>query len=282
MTDCKIISLDLDGTLLDREMHVSRENREAIAALTARGILVVPNSGRTLSEIPAEVRDNPDIRYIIHSDGAAIFDKQTGKTSPAYMSHALSMRLCDTLRRYPTCLSVHHRGVSYVSAAEHNEAGYIAYRVPPFYRRFLYDTNTPVPDLDALCRDMDEIEMICAFFTDDASLEACRAELLATGELQVASSVPGNIEVFSAHAGKGNALRRLARELGIDESATIAVGDTTNDSDMILKAGLGLAMKNAVPELKAIADGVACDHTEHIVSYLAKTYFPEKSLREQN
>ena len=273
MSDYKIISLDLDGTLLDREMHVSRENREAITALTARGIRIVPNSGRTLSEIPAELRDNPDIRYIIYSDGAAILDKQTGRTLPAYMSRELSEYVYGTLRRYRTMLSVRCRGISYVKAEEHNEKDYISYRVPPLYRAFLYDTNLPTSDFDSFCRELGELEMICAFFSDDAELEACTRELRSGGELQVASSVPGNIEIFSIHAGKGNALRRLARELGVDENATIAVGDTTNDSDMIRKAGLGLAMANAVPELKAMAAAVACHHTEHIVSYLAKTYF---------
>ncbi|MBQ4273376.1 MAG: HAD hydrolase family protein, partial [Clostridia bacterium] len=52
MSSYKIISTDLDGTLFDEHGRISPENEAAIKELCARGVLVVPNSGRCLSEMP--------------------------------------------------------------------------------------------------------------------------------------------------------------------------------------------------------------------------------------
>ena len=56
---------------------------------------------------------------------------------------------------------------------------------------------------------------------------------------------------------KGDALRRLADHLGIAQGEVMAVGDQDNDATMIAWAGLGVAMGNGSPAVKAIADWVA-------------------------
>ena len=69
-------------------------------------------------------------------------------------------------------------------------------------------------------------------------------------------SLPNNREIFVAHAGKANAARMLAARLGIDQAQVLAIGDQRNDIEMIRWAGIGVAMGNAVAELKAIAERV--------------------------
>jgi phosphoserine phosphatase len=54
-------------------------------------------------------------------------------------------------------------------------------------------------------------------------------------------------------AGKAAALRRFAREAGVSEAATVAVGDGANDLDMLAAAGLGIAF-NAKPVVQQAAD----------------------------
>ena len=51
----------------------------------------------------------------------------------------------------------------------------------------------------------------------------------------------------------------LAKELGISMEETMAVGDSGNDAEMLKAAGLGVAMGNAVPEAKAVANEVCQD-----------------------
>jgi hydroxymethylpyrimidine pyrophosphatase-like HAD family hydrolase len=73
-------------------------------------------------------------------------------------------------------------------------------------------------------------------------------------ELIASSSLRNNIEINSARAGKGNALRALCEKLDLDTSESVAFGDGLNDADMLRAAGRGCAMQNAVPAVKEAAD----------------------------
>ena len=68
-----------------------------------------------------------------------------------------------------------------------------------------------------------------------------------------------NIEFTAANVNKGLGLHFLAKELGISMEETMAVGDSGNDAEMLKAAGLGVAMGNAVPEAKAVANEVCQD-----------------------
>lgn len=61
----KMVTFDLDGTLMGSDSRLSKESEEAIKEYKRRGIFFVPCTGRTLSEMP-EIVGNPDIRYIIY------------------------------------------------------------------------------------------------------------------------------------------------------------------------------------------------------------------------
>ncbi len=62
------------------------------------------------------------------------------------------------------------------------------------------------------------------------------------------------IEINSAAMGKGVALIELAKRLGIPESNTMGIGDSPNDRDLMKTPAVGVAMKNARPEIKELAD----------------------------
>lgn len=273
MQKYKIIAVDLDGTLLNTDMALSEENAAAMADLTARGVHIVPSTGRTLSQIPAFVRDNENVRYILHSCGSVIYDKETKKRVTECMPRELLAEIFALLRQCKISLCVHADGKAFVRADEHNEEGYLRYRVHPNHRRLYYAACETVEDFDAFCDALADAEMLVVFFADEDELIRCRETLLATGKVKIVSSAPHNIEIFSASAGKGTALLQLAELLGESGDATMAVGDSTNDSDMVAKAGLGVAMENACDELKALADVIACRNNEHILPYLTKKYF---------
>lgn len=270
----KLIAFDLDGTLLNKDMTLSEENSRALLELAARGVTVLPNTGRTLTEIPDFIRENPAFRYLIHSDGAVIYDKQTDTRYCECVSREIIDKVLPLLKAHNTLITYRTEGISYVDARYFNDESLAYFQMGTYYRDFLYETNRPLEQFDAFCDARPECEMMCVFFHDDRSLETCREALLSTGELIVASSAPHNLEIFSSKAGKGQALLRLADLLGIDHAATVAVGDSENDMDMIRRAGLGLAMKNGRTLLKNAADAVLdCANDEHVAAFLLKTYY---------
>ena len=69
-------------------------------------------------------------------------------------------------------------------------------------------------------------------------------------------SNPNYMEIFPSEAGKGSAVKRLAKILGVDIKNTYAAGDEQNDISMIEAAGCGIAMINGTDLVKAAADVV--------------------------
>ena len=69
---------------------------------------------------------------------------------------------------------------------------------------------------------------------------------------------------------------RLADEWGIQPAEICAVGDDVNDVPMVVGAGLGVAMGNAVEELKAVADRIAPGHDDEGLASVVEWVLEEK------
>jgi len=80
------------------------------------------------------------------------------------------------------------------------------------------------------------------------------------------------IEICNAAYSKGTALAFLAERFHIPLENTIAIGDQWNDMPMLEKAGLGLAVANAQPELKQIATALPYSNNEDAVAYVIEKY----------
>ena len=88
------------------------------------------------------------------------------------------------------------------------------------------------------------------------------------GEHHATSSGINFAEVTPAGADKGAALARLCAELDIVAEEVIAFGDNLNDLTMLEWAGRGVAMGNALDDVKAVADEVTSTNVEFGVARL--------------
>lgn len=272
MGSYKIVASDLDGTLLLEDMTVSAENAHAITQMAQKGVQFVPASGRTLCEMPKDVLQHPDIRYYIYSNGAAVWDKQTDTHTHLCMPKQVANFVLDTLSKYACHVTVRQGGQSYADAFAHSDAEYSYYQICQPHHDVLEAHAAFMEDFSQFTYALDNVESFAVFFHDDNDLEPCRLFLQQNEELSVALSFPHCIEIFSAHGGKGCALRCLADMLHTPIQQTIAVGDSGNDLAMIKAAGLGLATSNAYDILKNAANAVICSNQEHIAAYILKKY----------
>lgn len=78
-TDIRLIALDLDGTLLDSQKRLSARNEKVLRECIARGIYVVPCTGRIWSGVPEFLRTLPGIQYAITTNGAIVEDVEKHK-----------------------------------------------------------------------------------------------------------------------------------------------------------------------------------------------------------
>ena len=73
-------------------------------------------------------------------------------------------------------------------------------------------------------------------------------------------------EILPKGISKGSALLKIADLCGLDSNKTIAVGDYNNDVSMIKNAKIGIAVANAVPEAKAVANHITVSNQEDAIA----------------
>ena len=93
-----------------------------------------------------------------------------------------------------------------------------------------------------------------ALFKNEADRDEAKRRVEKLGDVRAVSSLDYNVEVSRADANKGSSLMILAEKLGLSPEEVMGFGDNDNDLEMIQKAGLGVAMQNAIPEVKEAAD----------------------------
>lgn len=87
--------------------------------------------------------------------------------------------------------------------------------------------------------------------------------------LQCVESEPNCADIMDAGVGKWPALELICRAEGIDAAHVVAVGNYTNDIEMLERAGTGVAVADALPEVRAVADAVLTSrHDENPVAEL--------------
>ena len=124
-------------------------------------------------------------------------------------------------------------------------------------------TRKPVQDNIAYIKEKrvpaDKINM---FFIEEDARVRMRKTLAEIPGILVTSSLSNNLEINATGANKGDALLQLAEYLGIKQEETMAFGDGENDITMLRTAGIGVAMGNAEPSVKAAADYVTVTNNE--------------------
>lgn len=269
----KIVVSDLDGTFLMPDQSVSSENTDAILKMHAHGVEFVPATGRSLNEIPRELIESPAVRYIITSDGAAVYDvNQKKMILTHYIPQNTVQFILDTLAPYNTYILTHENGANHYDREKHTDEYMDRCRIDQYFRDIIRASAVPMDHYDAFLRRSSAIEMFCIFFESAEEMQECKRIFINSGILCVAQSSDINLEVYMASAGKGKTLAALANMLNTDISEVIAVGDSNNDVELVKTAGLGLAVENAADELKAIADRTVCKNSEHSAKYILEHF----------
>lgn len=259
----RLVAFDLDGTLLDDKKSLPEENLRALKRAAAAGVLLVPATGRIFSGIPQVLRQLPGARYYITINGAYAYDAVAGQNlASAEMSVDLCLRLIEYMDTLPVIYDCYQDNWGYISRRMFDVAS--EYIPDPGIMKMMRELRTPVDDLAATLRERGRPVQKMQMHFKDLQERDRQLELVARlfPETAVSSSLPWNIEINSAGATKGQALKRLCQALEIDLQDTLAFGDGSNDLDLLQSAGIGVAMGNAVPQLKAAADWVAPSNQE--------------------
>ena len=267
--DIKIIALDLDGTLLDSQKRLSDGNRAALEEAAAKGVLIVPTTGRFFGMMPQSIRDLPFVRYAITINGAQVYDRETGtaivrEEIPLDMALDI-MRLLDG---YDVIYDCYRSNWGWMTESLQNKAE--DYATDAHYVKMVREFRNAVPELKAYLESTaseGDVQKVMLFARNTPGSEAVTKAITEAvrerfPQIKATSSTWNNLELNIATAHKGNSLRRFAEHLGYALDNCMAIGDGMNDLSMIEAAGLGVAMSNAHPLVIAAADHVTASNDE--------------------
>ena len=255
--EIRILALDLDGTLLDSEKRLSEVNREALAAAAAKGLLVVPTTGRFFGMMPPAVRDLPFVRYAITVNGAQVYDRETDTAivrEELPLAQALEiMRYLDSFDVIYDCYQDNWGRMTQAMQEKAEE-----YAQCPHYVKMIREFRKPYTDLKKYLRGRNcDVQKIMLFARDPAVRDQIASELPTHFDnLAISTSTFNNLEINTASAHKGRALERFAEHFGWTLANCMSFGDGLNDLSMVRMAGIGVAMANAAPEVLSAADYV--------------------------
>lgn len=246
----KLVAIDLDGTLLDSKKEISSRNKAVLAQAKAAGVKVVLCTGRPLAAIEGyletlDLRDNGD--YSITFNGGLVQKNDTGEIieknpMPLEDIHILH-GLAETLNVPLDILSdgiVLQLPVSKEYTSLYSQLNNLLTFEPvelvDLTAERIYNKAVVAIDEDYLD---EQIKKIPSEFYDKYEVIKTRSNLL---------------EFMPKGITKAYGISLLAKDLAIEQEEIMTIGDEENDLPMIEYAGLGVAMENAVPRVKELAD----------------------------
>ena len=262
-TRYRLLAIDVDGTLVNSSDDLTPATRAALRRTIAAGIHVVLATGRRYSHTLHLVEPLGISVPLITASGALVKDPADHRT--LYTEFDASLLCCALAildeAGYDALLNgdTYAEGFDFFQPDKPRENRYLAeyLALNPGCGRIWPDFfASPPPGIFAGFVMGTRDEMLAVQRRLHASLPAP----ITTHVLRSPRYRGFMCELAPAGVTKWSAVRCLATQWGIADSEICAVGDDVNDIAMIRSAGLGVAMGNAVPEVKAFADRIAPTH----------------------
>lgn len=258
MATYKLLALDMDGTLLDSHKHVLSKTKAAIEQLAARDVAVAYSTGRNPTELGPYVEELPAIRYGSCISGALVYDfseKRSLFVRPFQTELALGVLEAAS----PEDVMVHMLCVD-ASVAREADIQHMDDFHMGIYQQMFTERCTRANDPTAYVRENEgKVCKINLYHRDTEARERTRKRLAGL-PLQLADAEVTSLECSPAGVSKAEGLEKLCEHLGITLAEAVAVGDAPNDTAALKVAGCAVAMGNATPDIKELADLVVADN----------------------
>lgn len=250
MNNKKLIALDMDGTVLNDAGILTGEVIETIDSARRNNCIVCFVTGRRDIDIAPVYQQCKHVDYLIMNNGARIIDIRQEKVVLNRLMDSEAVKnlvihcLNNNILMYVTAglfwaVNIMTDGVrSYAKGLGREPSIYHSYK------------DLPLDRIDGL--------MVT---NKGASVSEYIQEH--NMPLYCLQSEPNCIDIIPEGAGKWEAISMLSQELNVEHRNVIAVGNYNNDIDMITKAGIGIAVSNALQEVKASADYITALDNNH-------------------
>ncbi|MGF6356569.1 Cof subfamily protein (haloacid dehalogenase superfamily) [Paenibacillus sp. 4624] len=286
----KLFATDLDGTLLNRDSQISRENADAIQKAQQAGMKVTIATGRVYSDVVAISRQGGIKTPIIGSNGATIHDengerlfhlpleRETAASVMQWLEDQHIYYEASTQMGIFAAISTHETMLAELERVLGSKPGEDIERMihsikKHYTKKDYHRVNSHLEIPAEAC-----IYNIMAFSMNPEKVQLGREYFSSRTDVAMVVSFEHNFEMQHPDVSKGNALSKLAEHLNISMKDTAAIGDNFNDVSMLQMAGLGIAMGNAEPEIRALAKTITRTNVEHGVAHAIHSLLEGKPI----
>ncbi|KEO81282.1 Cof-type HAD-IIB family hydrolase [Tumebacillus flagellatus] len=268
----KMLISDIDGTLLNSKSELTEGTIQAIRDAHERGILVTLATGRQLRGVMEIVKQIGLSLPVILGNGAVVADPLEQKT---HLHQTLDVEtthaILDVIAEHGLWSSVFVHTFEGVDTYYDQDPGF-----PEAYI-FIHKHIPEVVQQVASLKDVAHLKPIKVLLIDKTEKILPLYEDLQKLPFDFNMVIsdhdwPGFslLECFHYGTTKASGIQHLADAFGIKPHEIVAVGDNTNDWEMIEFAGLGVAMGNAHQSLKDRADWITKTNDEDGLAYLIR------------
>lgn len=220
----KLLALDLDGTLLTENNQITEATKKSIQEAVEKGIYVLFATGRGLQTSVSYIEELGLKGPMVFANGAEIWKNPKEVWKRTFIDKSDLLRLCQL--------------------AAGKNARFWGYNVESLIRS--EDWNSDMFQKEWLKFGVSS--------TNPTYLQEMWKTIEGWGTLEVTQSDPTNLEITVKGITKESAIREVCSLLLIEMEEVMAIGDSMNDYYLISAAGLGVAMGNAIDEIKRAAD----------------------------
>jgi Cof subfamily protein (haloacid dehalogenase superfamily) len=244
----RLLAIDLDGTLVNHDLVMNPRDVAAVKAASAAGVTVVLATGRMYKSSLRFAEPLGLTGPIINYQGAVVREIATGEVwYRCELTVPMQQRVLALAEPKDWHVNAYVDELVYTARARpeadlYARIGMVPYQVVGPLSKWVHQDATKMVLVDL----------------DPENVPARMTELTAwMGDVaRVTRSLDWFVEVVNPEVSKSRALAMVANRLGIAQAEVCAIGDNTNDEDMVRWAGFGVAMGNAPAALKALAKHV--------------------------
>ncbi len=267
----KLLVVDVDGTLLDKNGTISAVDRETLARAGDLGIQVSLSTGRAIKACSSVLRQLSLDGYHVFFDGALV--SNPGQDEEVYVrpiSEVVVRQAIDFAHSNDISLELYSDTYYFVeretwSTDAHRQFFGIQPTIVNFARLWNQERIIKGGLVASSPQEADRARSFCLHFENSLKFSWARTP-----------AYPGVdfINILTPGVSKGKALEALTSHLGITLAEVIAIGDGVNDISLLSAAGLAVAMGNAPDEVKKVADYVTLDVGHNGVAAAIDKFLP--------
>lgn len=260
----RLIGMDFDGTLLTDDKKVTKNTYQYLEKARKTGIIIVGITARTLGGIHGIVNKKA-FDYLILNNGAYIYDTNNEK---GYYKDKLNRSIAEKITE---TVEKNSKQIDYCSGTT-----YYIYKGNPKEGLFFIKGIKSIKEIT------EDIARMNIFVNDDADIDSILAELIEKYPevnpfmMQDSGSTKKWIVVNPHNLNKKITLEDLGKELNISLEDMTFFGDGLNDLEVIEAVGNGVAMGNALEEIKVKANDITLSNNEDGIAHYIKAKILKK------